>query len=206
MTARIVAAPANQRRRIATLRIAMLICLPAIVFTRPGAPVPELPLEIVECLGILLIIAGVLGRFWSILYIGGRKNAEVMQDGPYSICRHPLYLFSTLAVLGFGLMLGSVVVTLVMTGAVFAILTDIAAKEERFLRGTFGSAYDAYAARVPRILPATGKFRTAPMVTFDVVTLRRNLRDALVFLSLIPLGELMEYFKGVGGWPTLPIW
>lgn len=206
MSVTVTVTPANQRRRIATLRIAMLICLPAIFFTRPGAPVTGLPLDIVESVGILLIISGVLGRFWSILYIGGHKNAQVMQDGPYSICRHPLYLFSTTAVLGFGMMLGSVIVTIALTGAVFAILSNIAAKEERFLRGTFGRDYETYAARVPRILPAPRQFRTAPTVTFDVTTLKRNLRDALVFLSLIPLGELMEHFKELNAWPTFPVW
>lgn len=51
----------------------------------------------------LKIVACVLIGFWSILYIGGRKNQMIMQDGPYSMCRHPLYLFSTIGVFGFGL-------------------------------------------------------------------------------------------------------
>ncbi|SDZ17016.1 Phospholipid methyltransferase [Jannaschia faecimaris] len=123
--------PADQLRRIALLRLTMLICLPLIIFTEPGAPIGEFLRDGLESVGILLVIAGVLGRVWSILYIGGHKNAVVMQDGPYSVCRHPLYLASTTAVLGFGLMLGSIILTVALTGAVFLILSDIAAKEER---------------------------------------------------------------------------
>lgn len=115
----------------------MLVMLPLIFFTRPSMPLPTLIMEILKNLGILLVIAGVLGRFWSILYIGSRKNVLVMQDWPYSVCRHPLYLFSTIAVLGFGLMLGSLLPTLVKTGLTFYVLNDIASKEEKFLRSEF---------------------------------------------------------------------
>lgn len=200
------ALPANQRHRINTLRAVMVLILPLIFFTRPGLPLPGLLIDVLESLGMLLVIGGVLGRFWSILYIGSRKNAMVMDDGPYSVCRHPLYLFSTVAVLGFGLMLGSIILTVVMTGLVFYVLNDIAGKEERFLRSQFGAAYDAYAARTPRILPKMELFRTPQTVTFDVTTLRRNFFDALVFLSLIPLGELTEYFKDTGALVTFPLY
>lgn len=197
--------PADQKRRINTLRTIMLVLLPLIFFTRPGLPLPDLSIDVIENLGILLVIAGVLGRFWSILYIGNRKNASVMQDGPYSICRHPLYLFSTVAVLGFSLMLGSLLLAVVMTGLTFHVLNDIARKEETFLRAKFGADYDAYAARTPRILPRPRQFTTPRNVTFDVTTLRRNFFDALVFLSLIPLGEMTEYFKEAQAWPTFPL-
>jgi protein-S-isoprenylcysteine O-methyltransferase Ste14 len=199
-------APANQKRRINTLRVVMVMMLPLIVLTRPGLPLPEILIELIESTGILLVIGGVLGRFWSILYIGSRKNTMVMQDGPYSMCRHPLYLFSVLSVLGFGFMLGSVVLTILMTGLIFYVLHDIAGKEERFLRSEFGPAYEAYAARVPRILPRLGQFHTPQSVAFDVTTLRRNFFDALVFLSLIPFGEFMEYFKDLHAWPTFPLY
>ena len=197
--------PADQGRRINMLRLIMLFMLPLIFFTRSGLSLPGVLLDIIESLGILLVIGGVLGRFWSILYIGSRKNTMIMQDGPYSMCRHPLYLFSTMAVLGFGLMLGSLVLTLLMTGLTFYVLNDIASKEERFLRSEFGTAYDGYAARTPRIIPKIALFSTPQNVTFDVSTLRRNFFDALVFLSLIPLGELTEFFKDSGALPTFPL-
>ena len=34
----------------------------------------------------------------------------------------------------------------------------------------------------------------------------RNLGDALVFLTLIPLAELVEGMQAWGGWPTVPLW
>jgi len=198
--------PANQGRRINTLRIVMFMLLPLVLFTRPGLPLYGGAIDTIESIGMLLVIGGVLGRFWSILYIGSRKNLMVMQDGPYSICRHPLYLFSTLSVFGFGLMLGSLVLTVCMTGLVFYVLNNIASKEEMFLRAEFGDAYATYAARTPRILPKFGQFSSPDKVTFDILTLRRNFFDALVFLSLLPIGELSEHFKGTGALPTFPLW
>jgi hypothetical protein len=151
------------------------------------------------------VIAAVLGRFWSILYIGGHKNNTVMQDGPYSVCRHPLYLFSTLGVFGLGLMLGSIVLAMALGGLTLVILSVTARKEEAILRGMFGSAYDIYAARVPMILPKPALFRSPATVTVSVPHLRENLMDALVFLTFIPLAELMEWLKDVNMFPTVPI-
>ncbi|MDA0961389.1 MAG: isoprenylcysteine carboxylmethyltransferase family protein [Proteobacteria bacterium] len=198
--------PFDQRLRIAALRLFFLAAVPLIVFTRSAWLHPEWLFDILEVLGLTLIIAGVLGRFWAILYIGGRKNARIMQDGPYSVCRHPLYLFSTIGTIGFGLMLGSVVLTAVLGLVVFLILSATAAREEAFLRSEFGAAYDEYAARVPRILPRLSGFSTPQEATFNVATLRRNLMDALVFLSLIPIAELMEFVHESLTIPTLPIW
>ncbi|MDV4169481.1 isoprenylcysteine carboxylmethyltransferase family protein [Rhodovulum sp. FJ3] len=197
--------PVRQYRRILVLRLTMAFMIPLILFSRSAWMDPEWVFDIFEVIGIFAIIAGVLGRFWAVLYIGGRKNNMVMQDGPYSVCRHPLYLFSTIATVGFGLMLGSLIVTAILGGVIFMILSITASKEERFLRAEFGAQYDEYAARVPRILPKPSLFATEPRVEFNVTSLRVNLADALVFLSLIPLAELSESLKEAAFWPTFPL-
>lgn len=201
-----VTKPFNQRIRIIALRFFFLLCIPLILFTRSAWMDPEWLFEIAEVTGILFVIFAVLGRFWAILYIGGHKNQQIMQDGPYSICRHPLYLFSTLGVVGLGLMLGSLVLTAFLGTAVFLILTATAAREEAFLRAEFGPAYDVYAGRVPRIWPKLSLFRFEPTVQVKIATLRVNFFDALVFLAFIPLAELMEWIKEIGLVPTWPIY
>jgi protein-S-isoprenylcysteine O-methyltransferase Ste14 len=197
--------PFRQSIRIGALRGSFLLALPLILFTRSAWSEPEWLFDIFEVSGIFLIILAVLGRFWAILYIGAVKNRTVMQDGPYSICRHPLYLFSTLGVLGLGLMLGSLVLTAVLGAATFAILTATARREEAFLRGHFGPAYAAYADRVPLIWPKPSLFRAEPTVTASVAALRVNFADALVFLAFIPLAEFMEGVKEAGLVPTLAL-
>ncbi|WP_045391128.1 isoprenylcysteine carboxylmethyltransferase family protein [Falsirhodobacter sp. alg1] len=192
----IPAIPFNQKIRIAGLRLAFLALLPPIALC--ASAWNALSMTMMESAGILAIVAAVLGRFWAILYIGGRKNAVVMQDGPYSICRHPLYLFSTIGAVGFGLMLGSLLLTAMIGTVAFVILSLTAQREEDYLRRTFGRQYDDYAARVPRMLPAPRRFSTPRTVTFDIGTLSRNAADALVFLSLIPLAQILNWLHASG--------
>jgi protein-S-isoprenylcysteine O-methyltransferase Ste14 len=193
--------PVNQVIRVNLLRAAFLCTLPLMIFTHSAWP-DELQ-EVLEIIGLTCVIGAVLGRFWAILYIGGHKNNSIMQEGPYSICRHPLYLFSTFGVVGLGLMLGSLVLTVVLGVLTFMILSITAKKEEAFLRHKFGPTYDAYAAVVPMILPRLSGFRSEASIVVSVSHLRQNLMDALVFLLFIPLAELL---REVAHLPVLPIW
>jgi protein-S-isoprenylcysteine O-methyltransferase Ste14 len=190
--------PFKQKIRIRSLRIvSVLVVLPLMLFTRPLWEAGW-PRDITRLLGTLLIVAGVLGRFWAILYIGARKNKEVMQDGPYSVCRHPLYLSSTLGVAGLGFLLGGAVSAAVMTALVFTILNLTAGREEAFLRQEFGAAYDGYAAKVPRILPRLSLFHTSSQITIQLAALKRTYRDALVFLGFFPLAVVIDWIRSSG--------
>lgn len=182
-----------RRHRITALRILVLLGLPLMVISQPIIAVGSIGYAFFDTLGILLVLAGVIGRFWCISYIGGHKSKLVFQDGPYSICRHPLYMFSTVASLGFGLMLGSLVISLALGAVVFFILLRTAAEEEIFLRAQFGQGYEEYAARVPRIIPNLSGWRTPPEITTRVKSMRVNLQDALVFISFIPLSRLIVW-------------
>jgi len=198
-----ISRPFNQKIRIAALRVIFACVLPLVIFTRTGwGMIGGMALE---TLGILAIFVAILGRFWAILYIGGRKNAVLMQEGPYSICRHPLYLFSTIGVTGFGLMLGSVALALCLGGTAFFILSMTAAQEERFLSETFKGRFGLYAAQVPRMLPAWRLFRTSERVTVDIGTLSRNAADALVFISLIPLAEFFRWIAALHIFPSIAL-
>ena len=197
------AKPYDQTRRIALLRVtSALVLLPLILLTRPLWEAGW-PRDITRLIGTLLIVIGVLGRFWAILYIGSCKNKEVMQDGPYSVCRHPLYLSSTLGVAGFGFLLGSFVIAAVMTAAIFAILSRTASREEAFLRAEFGPAYDEYARKVPRILPRLGLFHTNSEISVQIGPLRTNCQDALVFLTFLPLAMVIGWIRDAGLLPML---
>jgi protein-S-isoprenylcysteine O-methyltransferase Ste14 len=198
--------PFNQHVRIWGLRaLFALVVLPLIVLTRSAWDRQGLVFGLMDILGIFAIVAAVIGRFWAILYIGGHKNRTVMQDGPYSICRHPLYLSSTVGAVGLGLLLGSVVLTAIIGGMTFVALSATAAREEAFLRATFGQAYDDYAARVPRIWPKPALFTTEATVVGVISTIKFTLRDAFVFLGFIPLARLLNAAHDAGwlGWVAL---
>lgn len=193
------AKPVNQKIRFWIARLAMLAVLPVLAMARPVWLDNPLVLGQLRAWGTIIVILGVLYRFWAILYIGGRKNQTVVQDGPYSLSRHPLYFGTTVAAVGLGLMLGSFVLAALLGLVSLAILTATAAGEERFLRAEFGADYEAFALRVPnRILPQPRLFTTPPEVTFNTRILRTNFGDALGFLVLIPVLALIEALKHWG--------
>ncbi len=197
--------PANQILRIWVLRISAFLILPLFIFSESIYDSESFIVETLEIVGVFLVIGGVLGRFWSILYIGGRKNKTVIQIGPYSMCRHPLYLFSTISVFGFGLMTGIIVLALSITVIIFLTLYYTALREERYLVSEFGSAYAEYAKVTPRILPKFSNFRTPTMIKVNTKTLRTNTFDALVFLFLIPLAEILEHVKELDILPSITL-
>ncbi len=95
-----------------------------------------------------------LGRLWS-GRITRKEGHRVVDTGPYRLVRHPIYTGILLAALA----------TLALKGTVHAIAGFVLLTigywmkgrlEERFLREELGPAdYDAYAARVPMLVPFT---------------------------------------------------
>lgn len=187
--------PFNQKIRLYTLRAGLLLLVPLLFIAQPVYSEEGILIEIFEVLGMFLLIAGVLGRLWATLYVGSRKNLQVVTDGPYSMTRNPLYFFSTIGTLGVGLMFGMLTLALALTLVVGVILWLTARREQAFLEAEFGPDYHAYAARVPMFLPDPRLFHTAKVIEVTPKTLRRNLRDALVFLLAFPILELSEILR-----------
>src|SRR5690606_40050349 len=68
--------------------------------------------EVQTCALPILIVVCVIGRTWSSIYIAGHKVQTLVMDGPYSISRNPLYVFSIIGAAGAGAQLGSIVLAL----------------------------------------------------------------------------------------------
>lgn len=159
--------------------------------------------EFVEALGISLIGAAIVGRLWCTLYIGGRKAAEIVEDGPYSICRNPLYVFSVVGAAGAGAQTGSVVVTLFFAAATLLAFLVVVRREERFLAEAFGEAYADYCARVPRFLPRLSIYRDSETLLVRPRRLYITFFDSLVFFVAVPVFELVERLQALDVLPVL---
>lgn len=93
-----------------------------------------------------------MGKNWSIV-ARTREDHQLVTWGPFAAIRHPIYtgLFAFMLAMAVafghwrGLILG---VPLYWIGTWMRVSI-----EERMLRGQFGAAYDAYAARVKRFVP-----------------------------------------------------
>jgi protein-S-isoprenylcysteine O-methyltransferase Ste14 len=127
--------------------------------TRPG---PELDLPApLRWLGLGLVIAGPAFSYWSARTLGAHFDLdvevhgghEVVVHGPYRIVRHPVYLGFAIHFVGACLATGNLVLTVGTVLVTIPALYLRAAAEERLLRASLGSAYDAYARRVPMLIP-----------------------------------------------------
>ena len=110
---------------------------------------------------VALTIAGLAFTWWARIHLGRlwsssvtrKADHHVVDTGPYGIVRHPIYTgvivagLATAGLRGTGVAFAGALV-LVVGWCVKARL------EERFLREQLGrDAYDAYAARVPMLIP-----------------------------------------------------
>ena len=91
------------KRRILSTRIFTVGFILLITFTADSWD-PKDPVDLfIEWTGFIFLIIATLGRLWCSIYIGGYKNNRVINEGPYSIVRNPLYIFSFLGGIGLGL-------------------------------------------------------------------------------------------------------
>jgi protein-S-isoprenylcysteine O-methyltransferase Ste14 len=148
--------------------------------------------ERVEATGFLAMIVSIVGRAWCSLYIGGRKKAEIVDRGPYSITRNPLYVFSYLGAFGIGAQSGSVTIGLGFVLAAMAVFYLTVRREEAFLEREFGAVYVAYKARTPRFWPRFSLWRDEEQLTIRPTLFVTTIRDGLVFLLAIPVFELID--------------
>jgi protein-S-isoprenylcysteine O-methyltransferase Ste14 len=102
--------PVNQKTRIRIIQLSVLALLFAVMTMNPEFNADGS--DTVEKIGVGLVLFCVVGRMWSILYIGSKKNQTLVATGPYSITRNPLYLFSAIGAMGIGLFVGSLLLAL----------------------------------------------------------------------------------------------
>jgi protein-S-isoprenylcysteine O-methyltransferase Ste14 len=163
----------------------------------------DLPADILEphpsslaITGTGLLVAGGLLRLRAAGYI--RKNQEVTHAGPYSLVRHPLYLGTLLAWLGFLLLSGDVLLGLqTFWLLVFAVYYPKMVLEEWRLTQRFGAAYMAYQQEVPMMVPRQGLHYQPGQWTLSQAWQHKGFRLlALIPLILLALEAIEELRQG----------
>jgi len=99
-----------------------------------------------------------LGRLWS-SSVTRKAEHRIVDTGPYGLVRHPIYTGLMLAALATGVLRGNV---LALAGAVVLVFGVYlkARLEEGFLREQMNPGeYDAYARRVPMLVPFARRVR-----------------------------------------------
>ncbi len=154
--------------------------------------------EAVEAIGLMMIAICIVGRAWCSLYIGGRKKAEIVDRGPYSISRNPLYVFSFIGAFGVGAQTGSVSLALLVLALTVVVFWFTLLREEAWLSEVFGDAYATYRNNTPRFGPDFSKWRDAGLLEVRPRFFLITLRDGLVLLLAVPLFESIEKLQAIG--------
>ena len=188
----------SQTLRKGVIVISIALAVGFLFVAAPYWPDGHLMHEGIEWTGIAMILLCMLGRAWCTLYIGGRKNDTLVMDGPYSLCRNPLYTFSIIGAVGVGAQFGSFTSSAVAGLVTYVVFLRTAIREEASLVAMFGERYHAYAARVPRFLPKFKLWTSPDAIVVQPRKMLLTLADAAVFFVAIPIVETFEYLHDAG--------
>ena len=159
--------------------------------------------DIIFICGITLVGIGTIGRIWCALYISGYKDRILIQSGPYSICRHPLYFFSLLGGLGIGLATETLTVPVIILIGFILFYPLLMDHEEKSLSKIFGKEFQSYFQRTPKFFPKFSLFNTPEECNVGIKVFTRELIRSFFFIWMIGLLELMEVIQQSGTVPTL---
>jgi protein-S-isoprenylcysteine O-methyltransferase Ste14 len=157
----------------------------------------------IQTAGLFLIVVCIIGRTWCALWIAGRKVRELVDTGPYSVSRNPLYLFSIVGAVGAGAQLGSLSAAILGGAAVARILFKRALVEERWMLSWHGKVYESYMARVPRFWPRLSSWRGGDFRVRKTRVVIMTFLDGCLFLTSIPIAGLLHYLHQHNYIPTL---
>lgn len=163
-----------------------------VVFVRPPWPLTSEIGFYVESAGYLFLLAGLAVRIWCIFYIGGRKSKELITQGPYSICRNPLYVGTFLLAVGAGLCFENLLFLALCVIMIIPAHLLVVRMEEDHLDKIFGNEYRTYKQRVPRYWPRFSSYQSPKTLTVPVLAIRRIATDTILVLFLPVIEDLLE--------------
>lgn len=154
-------------------------------------------------LGLIIVAIASSGRIWCSFYLSGRKDSELTTQGPYSLCRNPLYFCSALGVTGLGLCTETLTVPAAFILIFACYYPSIIRREEQRLLQIFGEDYQRYLGHVPRFFPSFRNFKEPSSWTASPVLFRKHVINDTIFIWLAALLELIEALREAGALPIL---
>ena len=188
-----------ERYRIISSRIAAVIIL---FFLSTTQSVWETKNETVTftlfLVGMVLVGIASLGRMWCSLYIAGYKDDKLVTDGPYSLCRNPLYFFSAIGAIGIGFATETITFPLVFILLFALYYPFVINSEERRLRQLFGTAFAQYIKTIPAFFPSFSNFYEPKEYVVKPAVYRNHIFSALWFVWLVGALEVIEGLREIG--------
>ena len=113
---------------------------------------------LIELAGWGLVAAGALLFLWGMATFSKMRTGimlqhpatRVVEEPPYSWSRNPMYVAFTVIYIGLAVALGLWWPLILLPFVILILTAAVIAREERYMRATFGEAYDDYCRRVRR--------------------------------------------------------
>jgi protein-S-isoprenylcysteine O-methyltransferase Ste14 len=190
------------RQRIVISRIFGVLVVLLAIFTMHSFSDDSLIDILSEALGLFLLTVCSVGRLWALLYVSGRKKLELITEGPYSMVRHPLYVFSLIGAIGIGIASENILIlaAMVIFYLLYYPLTILV--EEKKLTNKFGQAYLDYIKRTPRFLPKPSLYKRDEQYQVNVDIFVKSLAGGMWFIWIFILLNFIEALQHTGHIPV----
>lgn len=143
-------------------------------------------------LGAVLVGIASLGRLWCSVYIAGYKTDHLVTQGPYSMCRNPLYFFSFLGALGVGFASESFFIPLLLLIGFALYYPFVIKSEEAELRKLHTDDFERYLKKVPTFFPRISYLTEPEEYTVKPRVFRNHMFSALWFVWFLGILEIIE--------------
>lgn len=153
--------------------------------------------------GVTLVGLAVMGRLWCSIYISGYKDSRLIQEGPYSICRNPLYFCNMIGGVGLGLATETLLIPVLIIVAFAFYYPKVVREEEEELRSNFGAKYETYCRLTPRFFPIFSLYHAPEKYTVNTRILTRELFRSFWFVFGLGFLELLEGLQEIGILPII---
>jgi protein-S-isoprenylcysteine O-methyltransferase Ste14 len=152
--------------------------------------------EAAEIIGYVLVTLAVLGTTWCAIYMAGHKNMELIQDGPYSICRNPSYIVSFIGLVG--VLIGAHnLVVLIVAPLYWVYYFFVIRSEEKRLLSLFKDEFTGYRSRVHRFLPNLRNYWSRDVIEVNSYLVLRAIIRAGFFMWVLLLLKILEHLKTI---------
>jgi protein-S-isoprenylcysteine O-methyltransferase Ste14 len=190
----------SKKRIIHTRLFALLIFL--LLITSDNKIQSGLREGLLNFAGLACVIISAFGRVWASIYIAGYKASDLVELGPYSVTRNPLYLFSLIGAAGIGLASGSLLILVLFMLAFGLYYPFVIRREEKELKGWHGPEFLSYIERVPRFLPKLSLYSEPDTYLVKTKYLKKALLDASYFFWIYGALQLIIKLREAGIFPV----
>lgn len=154
-------------------------------------------------LGAVLVGLASMGRLWCSVYIAGYKTDHLVTQGPYSMCRNPLYFFSLLGALGVGFASETLLIPFVILIAFVGYYPLVIKSEEAELIRLHKSEFEIYLKEVPRFFPKISLLKEPEEYIVKPIVFKRHMFSALWFIWFMGILEIIEELHDLKVLPTI---